>query len=82
MGIIYICSYYASFKNYEASIIEINRTYLEGATVIDAQIVNQPLSGEYEDRIYDISSHWNSQKWNWIKFTNVCIVILTNRIYN
>lgn len=55
---------------------------MEGATVIDAQIVNQPLSGEYEDRIYDISSHWNSQKWNWIKFTNVCIVILTNRIYN
>lgn len=38
--------------------------------IIDVNIVNQPLSGEYEERIYDISSQWNSQKWTWIKFTN------------
>lgn len=38
--------------------------------IIDVNIVNQPLSGEYEEWIYDISSQWNSQKWTWIKFTN------------
>lgn len=30
----------------------------------------QPLSGEYEERIYDFNSSWNSQDWTWIKFTN------------
>ncbi|MFC7357075.1 hypothetical protein ACFQO1_05210 [Jejudonia soesokkakensis] len=35
-----------------------------------AEIVNQPYSGEFEERIYDIESVWNSQSWTWIKFTN------------
>lgn len=35
-----------------------------------AKIINQPKSGEYEERIYDIKSPWNSQSWTWIKFTD------------
>ncbi|MCK0126983.1 hypothetical protein MWU76_21525 [Gelidibacter sp. F2691] len=35
-----------------------------------AEIINQPYSGEYEERIYDIESPWNSQSWTWIKFTD------------
>ncbi len=38
--------------------------------IIKAEIINQPYSGEYNERIYDISSPWNSQNWAWIKFTN------------
>lgn len=38
--------------------------------IIDVEIMSQPLAGEYEERIYDISSQWNSQKWTWVKFTN------------
>lgn len=36
--------------------------------IIEAEIINQPYSGEYEERIYDNDSHWNSQNWTWIKF--------------
>jgi len=36
----------------------------------EAKIINQPYSGQYEERIYDIPSSWNSQKWTWIKFSN------------
>ena len=35
-----------------------------------ADIINQPYSGEYEERIYDVESPWNSQSWTWIKFTD------------
>ncbi|MHA6246711.1 hypothetical protein ACXYMU_02155 [Pontibacter sp. CAU 1760] len=35
-----------------------------------AEIINQPYSGEFEERIYDVESVWNSQSWTWIKFTN------------
>lgn len=38
--------------------------------IIKAEVINQPYSGEYNERIYDISSPWNSQSWAWIKFTN------------
>jgi len=38
--------------------------------IIDVEIISQPLAGEYEERIYDISSQWNSQNWTWVKFTN------------
>lgn len=37
--------------------------------ITKAEITNQPLSGGYKERIYDISSPWNSQSWTWIKFT-------------
>lgn len=37
--------------------------------IIDCQIVSQPYSGEFHERIYDHQSPWNSQKWSWIKFT-------------
>lgn len=33
-------------------------------------IINQPFSGQYHEKIYDISSHWNSGRWTWIKFEN------------
>lgn len=38
--------------------------------IIKAEIVNQPYSGEFEERIYDNESLWNSQNWTWIKFTD------------
>lgn len=38
--------------------------------IIEAEIIDQPYSGQYEERIYDISSPWNSQNWTWVKFLN------------
>jgi hypothetical protein len=35
-----------------------------------AEIISQPDSGEYKEKIYDISSVWNSQEWTWIKFNS------------
>jgi hypothetical protein len=35
---------------------------------VKAEIINQPYSGEFEERIYDVESVWNSQSWTWIKF--------------
>ena len=35
-----------------------------------AEIINQTYSGEYEEKIYDNESAWNSQNWTTIKFTN------------
>ncbi len=38
--------------------------------IIEAEIISQPYSGEYTERIYDNESAWNSQSWAFIKFTN------------
>ena len=38
--------------------------------IIEAEILSQPYSGEYTERIYDNESAWNSQSWTFIKFTN------------
>jgi hypothetical protein len=38
--------------------------------IIKAEIISQPYSGEYNERIYDHESAWNSQSWAFIKFTN------------
>ena len=38
--------------------------------IIEAEIVSQPYSGEFDERIYDNESPWNSQSWTWVKFTN------------
>lgn len=38
--------------------------------IINVEIIRQPLAGEFEEHIYDISSQWNSQKWTWVKFIN------------
>lgn len=38
--------------------------------IISANIINQPFSGQYMERIYDISSPWNSTEWTWVKFVN------------
>lgn len=37
--------------------------------IIDAQLNDQPISGVYLERIFDIPSPWNTQGWTWIKFT-------------
>ena len=37
--------------------------------IIEAVIIQQPYSGQYAERIYDVASPWNSQKWTWIKFS-------------
>lgn len=38
--------------------------------IIKAEIISQPYSGEYSERVYDNQSAWNSQSWTFIKFTN------------
>jgi hypothetical protein len=43
---------------------------MEIKMIIDVKIMNQPIAGKYKERIYDISSQWNSQKWTWIRFMN------------
>lgn len=35
-----------------------------------AELISQPYSGKYEERIYDIENPWNSQFWTWVKFTD------------
>lgn len=36
--------------------------------------IEQPCSGEYDEKIYDIESTWNSSDWTWIKFEeNNCV---------
>lgn len=35
-----------------------------------AEIISQPDSGAYKEKIYDIPSIWNSQEWTWVKFYN------------
>ena len=34
-----------------------------------AEYIQQPYSGEYIEKIYDIKSAWNSSDWTWIKFS-------------
>lgn len=36
--------------------------------IIKTEIISQPYSGEYKERIYDIENSWNSQSWTFIKF--------------
>ena len=38
--------------------------------IVKAEIISQPYSGEYKERIYDLESPWNSQFWTWIKFAD------------
>lgn len=36
--------------------------------IVHVDIINQPYSGQFDERIYDNVSPWNSQNWSWIKF--------------
>lgn len=36
--------------------------------IVQGDIINQPYSGQFNERIYDNLSPWNSQGWSWIKF--------------
>lgn len=38
--------------------------------IIEAELISQPYSGEYTEKIYDNESAWNSQSWTFIRFTN------------
>jgi len=38
--------------------------------IVHSEIIQQPLSGEYKEEIYDVQSPWNSPHWTWIKFAN------------
>ncbi|RZK38619.1 MAG: hypothetical protein EOO90_21670 [Pedobacter sp.] len=38
--------------------------------IIDAEIISQPYSSEFSEKIYDSESLWNSQSWSYIKFIN------------
>lgn len=38
--------------------------------IIKAEIISQPYSGEYNEKVYDNENAWNSQNWTFIKFTN------------
>lgn len=37
----------------------------------DCEIINQPNSGEFEERIYDNQSPWNSAIWTYVKFVSL-----------
>lgn len=37
--------------------------------IYEAEYIEQPYSGEYDEKIYDIESPWNSGDWTWIKFS-------------
>lgn len=38
--------------------------------IIKAEIIEQPSSGEYTEKVFDVTSSWNSQNWTWVKFLN------------
>ena len=38
--------------------------------IFSAEHIERPCSGMYTEKIYDITSSWNSQEWTWIKFTD------------
>jgi len=38
--------------------------------IFSAEHIEQPCSGMYTERIYDITSPWNSNNWSWIKFVD------------
>ncbi len=38
--------------------------------IIEGEVIYQPMSGEFRERIYDKENIWNSQDWTFIKFTN------------
>lgn len=36
--------------------------------IIKAEIINQPLSGDMQERIFYFDSNWNSHNWTFVKF--------------
>ena len=38
--------------------------------IIGVDVISQPFSGQYIEKIFDVSCPWNSALWTWIKFTN------------
>lgn len=46
-----------------------NFRFKNKAMIIKVEVISQPYSGEYKERIYNMESPWNSQSWTFIKFT-------------
>ena len=42
--------------------------------LMNLEHIPQPYSGEYEEKIYDIKSNWNSSNWTWLKFEEDSLV--------
>lgn len=38
--------------------------------ILNAEIISQPISGQFKERIYDFDSEWKSSTWTWVKFTD------------
>ena len=38
--------------------------------ICSAELIEQPYSGQYVEKIYDIKSPWDSSEWTWIKFVD------------
>ncbi len=38
--------------------------------IYSAEHIEQPSSGEYVEKIYDMKNPWNSRDWTWIKFVD------------
>ena len=36
--------------------------------ILNIKQTEQPFSGEYKEKIYDIASPWNTSDWTWIRF--------------
>lgn len=59
-----------SSKSEDSKGQEEQSTYSTVSLVQEAEIINPPYSGQYQERIYDITNHWNSSDWTWVKFLN------------
>ncbi len=38
--------------------------------ITNAEFINQPYAGIYEEKVFDTESNDNSQEWSWVRFTN------------
>jgi hypothetical protein len=34
-----------------------------------ADFIYQPLSGNYQEFVFDVETIWRSDNWSWVKFT-------------
>ena len=54
-----------------SAVEEIDLLTIRGDKMIcSAELIEQPYSGQYTEKIYDIKSPWNSSEWTWIKFVD------------
>lgn len=46
-----------------------NNIYLNLLNKLKAKFINQPTSGQYKEKTFDLDTIWKSQIWSWVKFT-------------